>query len=132
MTLRILANENVPSALVEALRRHGHDVAWVVTLMPGASDDAVLQCAAAEARICLTLDKDFGELAARTPGAARHGIILLRLPAHRPDAADRIAALLHGRDDWVGQLAVIEPGRLRMRRLGAPPQAATLPGTEPS
>ena len=131
MTLRILANENIPSGLVEALRRRGHDVAWVVTLMPGASDDAVLQRAAAEARICLPLDKDFGELAARTPAAARHGIILLRLPAHRPEAAERIAALLHEREDWAGQLAVIEPGRLRMRHVEPAPRTGEPPGTEP-
>lgn len=131
MTLRVLANENIPKALVEALWRRGHDVAWVVALMPGATDDAVLRRAAAEARICLTLDKDFGELAARTPAAAKHGVVPLRVPAHRAEAAARIADILHGRDDWAGHLAVIEPGRLRMRRIAAAPGAAEPSGTEP-
>jgi predicted nuclease of predicted toxin-antitoxin system len=120
VTLRVLADENVPFALVGALRRRGHDVSWAVTLMPGAGDAEVLRRAALEGRTCVTLDKDFGELAARMPEAAAHGIILLRLPVHRAEVADQAAALIHSRDDWPGHLAVIEPGRLRMRRLGDP------------
>lgn len=121
MILRLLANENIPQPLVAALRDAGHDVAWVATLAAGAEDAAVLRLAAEQGRICLTQDKDFGELAARTPAAARHGIILLRLALHRPDALTHVVALLGARDDWTGQMSVIEPARLRMRPI-APPE----------
>lgn len=36
--MRLIANENVPSAAVSALCAEGHDVLWVRTAMPGASD----------------------------------------------------------------------------------------------
>lgn len=120
MTLRILANENIPHRLVEALRRRGHDVSWVVTPMPGADDAAVLRRAAGEARTCRKLDKDFGEFAAHAPAAAVHGIILLRLPVHSPGAAERVADPIQSRDGRSGHMSVIEPARLRMRRIGTP------------
>ena len=65
MTMRILANENLPREAVEALRDRGHDVAWVRTDSPGSSDDAVIKRSAAQARVLITFDKDFGELAFR-------------------------------------------------------------------
>ena len=125
--MRILVNENIPHRLVEALRDSGHDVAWDVALMPGADDAAVLRRAAGEARTCLTLDKDVGEPAARTPDAAVHGIILLRLPVRTPAVAERVADPIQSRDDWSGHMSVIEPTRLRIRRIGATP----FPGSEP-
>ena len=61
--MRLLANENVPKSAVDALRSHGHDVAWVRTDRPGATDVDVLSKAVLETRVLLTFDKDFGELA---------------------------------------------------------------------
>lgn len=119
MILRLLCNENVPRALVEALRSAGHDVAWVAATMAGATDPTVLRTAADQQRICVTFDKDFGELAARTPSMAVAGIILLRVPTHPPqDAARRIATLIGARTDWAGHFSVIEPQCIRMRRIG--------------
>jgi hypothetical protein len=34
------------------------------------------------------------------------------------EAGLRLAALITAREDWVGNLSVIEPGRVRMRPLG--------------
>jgi predicted nuclease of predicted toxin-antitoxin system len=61
--VRLLANENFPGDAVAALRRLGHDVAWVRTDAPGSKDPEVLQRAVQEERVLVTLDKDFGELA---------------------------------------------------------------------
>ena len=38
----LIADENVPAAVLEALRSRGHDVLWVRTEMPGTADHAVL------------------------------------------------------------------------------------------
>jgi predicted nuclease of predicted toxin-antitoxin system len=61
--MRFLANENFPGAAVTALVASGHDIVWVRTANPGATDRQVLNWAAREERILLTFDKDFGELA---------------------------------------------------------------------
>jgi hypothetical protein len=42
----LLANENFPRIAVEALRARGHDVAWVRTEIPGASDEELIHRAA--------------------------------------------------------------------------------------
>ena len=61
--MRLLADENFPKPIVEALRAGGHDVLWVRTDLAGTSDVALLDLAEAQARIVLTLDKDFWQIA---------------------------------------------------------------------
>ena len=82
-------------------------------------DPEVLAWATREHRILLTFDKDFGELA-RGSGLPRTcGVVLLQMPMpKREEAGQRLAALITAREDWVGNFAVIEPGRVRMRPLG--------------
>ena len=79
MGLRILADEDVPGEAVTALREQGHDVAWMVTAAPGSGDPEVLLRAQAEARVLMTFDKDFGELAFRYGLPASSGVILFRV-----------------------------------------------------
>ena len=78
--MRFLANENFPGDAVTQLKAAGHDIVWVRTAAPGMKDEDVLAWAAREARIVLTFDKDFGELAWRAGLPASSGIVLLRLP----------------------------------------------------
>jgi len=82
--MRFLASENLPRVAVEALRVAGHDVAWVRTEGPGATDQAVLEWARRHDRVLLTFDKDFGELVLRRGTEASPGIVLFRIPAERP------------------------------------------------
>jgi predicted nuclease of predicted toxin-antitoxin system len=63
--VKVLANENFPQAAVLALLGAGHDVLWARTEMPGASDEDVMARAAAERRLLVTFDTDFGELVHR-------------------------------------------------------------------
>jgi predicted nuclease of predicted toxin-antitoxin system len=85
---------------------------------PGAADTDVLTAAVRESRILLTFDKDFGELAARSALPSGCGIVLFRVPPPRNDrAAQRLVTRITSRDDWSGHFSVIEPGRVRMRRL---------------
>ncbi|HEX9697799.1 MAG TPA: DUF5615 family PIN-like protein [Actinomycetota bacterium] len=117
--MRLLADENVPRSVVNALRDSGHDVVWIRTDSPGIGDAAVLQRAADDRRILLTFDKDFGELAGQVILPNEVGVILVRNPAGLPrDLASGIVRSVNARDDWGGHISVIEPGRLRMRRTG--------------
>jgi predicted nuclease of predicted toxin-antitoxin system len=116
--MRILANENVPGPVIGVLRERGHDVAAVKEIMPGASDHVVLQRAQSEARLIVTLDKDFGELAVRFGLSAKTGVILLRLGGSTPDADNaRAVAAITSREDWAGHFAVVTDDRIRVRPL---------------
>jgi len=116
--MRFLANENLPRVAVEALRAAGHDVAWVRTEGPGATDEAVMEWARRHDRVLLTFDKDFGELVLRRGMEASPGVVLFRLPAERPaEVARRVVDSLAARDDWAGHFSVADEKRVRMRRL---------------
>ena len=116
--MRFLADENFPGAAIVALRAEGHDVESVRSEMPGVSDDVVLAHARATARVLLTFDKDFGELVLRRSAVASCGVVLFRLPmGPAAELAGRIAVALAARNDWAGHFSVIEPDRIRMRRL---------------
>jgi predicted nuclease of predicted toxin-antitoxin system len=72
--MRFLANENFPLAAIEALRRAGHDTAWIQVDAPGSSDEAVLARAVRDERVLLTFDKDFGALVFLRGAAASRGV----------------------------------------------------------
>ncbi len=57
--MQLLADENFPKPIVDALRADGHNVLWARTDCAGWKDAALLDLAESEARIVLTLDKDF-------------------------------------------------------------------------
>ena len=118
MTLRILADENIPGDTVNALRRIGYDVVWVRTSLPGSLDEAVLKQAQVENRILITFDKDFGELAFRRRMKASNGVILLRITTSNPvQTTSLIVSALQSRIDWYGYFSVIENDCIRMTPL---------------
>lgn len=104
--MQLLVTENFPGAAVKVLATTAHDVIWVRVAAPGSTDPDVLERPAREERILLAFDKDFGELARKSP--------LPTMP--KPGAVgQRIANLITARDDWAGHFSVVEPGRVRMR-----------------
>jgi predicted nuclease of predicted toxin-antitoxin system len=116
--MRFLANENFPSDAVALLRELQHDVCWIRTDDPGATDPQVLVRAIQEDRVLLTFDKDFGELAFRSNLPATCGIVLVRLRAATSgELAKLVASAIQSREDWAGKFSVVEPGRIRMRSL---------------
>src|SRR5688572_18053009 len=122
--MQLLANENLPLDVVEAIRGLGHDVAWIRTDAPGSDDRDILRRAVSEHRILLTFDKDFGDLAFQFGLPATCGIIPFRLQASSAVAlAVMITAALQSRNDWKGHFSVVEAGRIRMRDLPVPPSA---------
>jgi hypothetical protein len=77
-----------------------------------------LSLAARENRVVLTFDKDFGEIALRSNIPAACGIVLFRLRMPLvAEAPSRLASIINARDDWTGHFSVVEPGRVRMRKL---------------
>lgn len=116
--MRILANENFPGAAVSALRDRGHDVVWVRTESPGISDKDVLALAQSTARLLVTFDKDFGELAFHYGLPSTCGVVLFRIAAPTPDRVAIVAATaLESRDNWQGHFSVVEDARIRMTPL---------------
>jgi predicted nuclease of predicted toxin-antitoxin system len=116
--MRFLADENFPGPVIRALRDRGHDVFSVRREMQGAADEQILNHANNDARIILTFDKDFGELAFRLAMPARCGIILFRLSSEKPanDNARALAAI-ESMTEWSGHFAVVTDDRIRVRRL---------------
>ena len=113
--MRILADENCPGDLIDALRQTGHDVAWVREDGRGSKDPAILARAQTENRLILTFDKDFGELAFRTRLPAASGIILCRLYGLPPARVVAIIlAALTSRPDYAGRFTVITEERIRV------------------
>lgn len=112
--MRLLANENFPGLAVQALRSRGHDVLWVRTDAPGISDREVLARAAADHRLLITFDKDFGELAFRSRAPAQGGIVLFRIPTRSPVYVVEVAvAALETDAEWAGKFSVVEEDRIR-------------------
>jgi predicted nuclease of predicted toxin-antitoxin system len=76
--MKILADENIPRPIVEVLRDQGHDILWARMDCPGLEDRTLLECAEADGRLVLTLDKDFWQLAVqRRHPLKRCGVIFV-------------------------------------------------------
>jgi predicted nuclease of predicted toxin-antitoxin system len=116
--MRILANENFPEDAVTALRRAGHDVAWIRTDAPGSTSEEVLHRAQVESRLLVTFDKAFGELAFRNGLPAAAGVVLFRITARSSAHVARVALVVLGSwTDWEGHFSVVEDRRIRMTPL---------------
>lgn len=116
--MRLLADENVPLAAVQALRGAGHDVLSVQESTRGAGDEVVLDMAGRTGRILITLDKDFGELAFRRGLPMQCGVLLVRFAAETPQVlAHRIINVLHSQASWIGVFASVDEDRVRIRSM---------------
>src|SRR5262245_60043248 len=116
--MRFLADENVSRLVINRLRVAGFDVISISERMPGTSAKDILKVAVAEGRILITQDRDFGELIIRQRLSVR-GIVLLELDrlASATEAEVASASVSAYVEKLVGNLVVIEPGRIRVRPL---------------
>ena len=73
--MRFIADENIPNALILAIRRKGYSIKDLKEeKLTGISDQELLAIADKEKRIIITFDKDFTNL----PQKSRIGIVVLR------------------------------------------------------
>ena len=114
--MRLLADENFPKPIVEALRANRHDVQWVRANLAGTSDAALLDRAEAEARIVLTLDKDFWQIAVqRRTQLEQSGVVLFRVhPATPQDLAPLVRMFAEANITWAGHISIITVDGIQM------------------
>jgi predicted nuclease of predicted toxin-antitoxin system len=114
--MRLLADENFPKPIVETLRAEGHDVLWARTDLTGAKDVALLDLAESEARIVLTLDKDFWQIAVQRRGPLEQsGVVLFRVhPATPENLAPLVRAFGEAGTTWAGHISIITGGGIQM------------------
>ena len=102
------------------LRAAGHDAIHLADLgMQRAADHEVLAMAAAERRIVLTFDLDFGHILAAS-GDRTPSVVILRLSSARPDRVNvHVEAVVRDLAEALqaGAIVVVEDGRRRVRRL---------------
>jgi predicted nuclease of predicted toxin-antitoxin system len=116
--MQFLADECCHALIVTALRAAGHDVVHIQETQPGVSDDVVIAAAAADQRILITEDKDFGELVFRQRVTVP-GLILLRLTTADPQRkAERLLTAITAHSERLnGQHLVVLDSSVRWRPL---------------
>lgn len=117
MMIRFIADENFPVDSVRLLRMQQYDVVAVTEETPAVEDDQILRRAAAEERIILTFDHDFGRLIFRSGKPAPSGVVLFRTgPAYPAEPADLLlSALARSEITLLGRFTVVERDRVRQR-----------------
>ena len=118
--MRFLADMGVAIRIVEWLRQQGHETTHLreenLQRMP---DLDIFGKAAAERRILLTFDLDFGEILALS-GEKNVSVVLFRLHNTRtPHVIERLKIALQETAQILrsGAIVVVEETRLRVRRL---------------
>lgn len=113
--MRFLFDVGVGRAAENALLADGHDVLSMLDEAPSATDQTILDLAAAQDRVIVTVDLDLGEMVARRHVPHR-GILVLRmedaLAADKASATRWIVATAGSR--LYRHLAVFQAGRLRI------------------
>ena len=102
---RILLDQGLPAKVTSILRTAGWDAVHVREIAMGeAQDVAILEFAARESRVAVTLDRDFPQILALT-AAKRPSVVLIRQQRLRAAA---VAALLESL--WREYEGVLESG----------------------
>ena len=113
--MRLLLDTCVWGRAREALEVAGHDVIWAGDWKEDPGDEEILARSHREARVLVTLDKDFGELAV-IKGYPHSGILrLVGFSAKQQATICALAIKLHGAELEAGAIVTAEPGRFRVR-----------------
>lgn len=116
-SLKFMVDVGVGKKVEQWLGGQGYDVKTVRSLDPKAEDAEILKMAAAESRMVVTMDKDFGELVYRS-GKAHAGVLILRLEDATGDEKVAVVKkiLSEHQDKIQGRFCVFQAGRLRISR----------------
>ena len=114
--MRLLADENFPKPIVEVPRASGSDVLWARTNCSGWKDSAVLDLAESEARVVLTLDKDFWQIAVqRRVPLEQSGVVLFRIhPATPENLKPLVHTFIAANRTWAGHITIIAADGIQM------------------
>ncbi|MCL4704349.1 DUF5615 family PIN-like protein [bacterium] len=115
MNLKVIMDVGVGKLSEDWLSQQGHDVLATRNINPRMGDDEILEIAAREGRLVITMDKDFGELVYRHK-AANAGVLLLRLDdATSLEKVQIISQIFSEHEDKLfGSFSVYKNGRLRI------------------
>ena len=116
--MKFLADECVEWQVVEALRKDGHSVFYVVEMDKSIPDEEVLNKANSESAILITADKDFGEMVYQQKRIPV-GIILIRLAGLSNALKAKLVAgaVKEHFTEFLGNFAVISLTSIRFRKL---------------
>lgn len=118
--MRFLADAGISPKTIEFLLGLGHDAVHVRTVgLERAEDSQLVKVAAADGRVVLTFDLDFGEILALGV-LDRPSVITFRLSDARADSVNRhLTVVLMERTAELdaGALVLIEDARYRVRKL---------------
>jgi predicted nuclease of predicted toxin-antitoxin system len=118
--VRLLADTNIVSMAVEALRSRGHDLIYVAERDVDPGDPAILEEARASDRVLLTKDHDIGALVFRDRTAHAGVLLIDDLGSARDETS-----LVSGAAEGSAQEARFErPDAARARRSSRPCAAA--------
>jgi predicted nuclease of predicted toxin-antitoxin system len=111
-------DENIGLSGKAILSGAGHDVATVASQnLQGIDDESLFEICASEARILVTLDRDFGRLV-RFPSTQSAGVVILetgsKITVDAINARLREFLMLCKAHSPLGRLWIVEPGRVRM------------------
>jgi predicted nuclease of predicted toxin-antitoxin system len=119
--MRFLVDEDLPRSVNNLVRQHGHEVTDVRDIGFRGANDADIAAYAKEHELCL-LTGDMGFADVRNyPPAQYPGIVVLHLPAKATSVTilTMLKSLLVQTEivnQLGGKLAVVEPGRVRIRK----------------
>ncbi len=120
MRLKLLVDMNLSPEWVSTLQKHGWQaVHWSTVGDPGASDESIMQWAAAHQHVVFTHDLDFGTMLALSHEAGP-SVLQFRTEDALPDHLEGsvIAALNQHESDLAdGALVVVDESRSRVRVL---------------
>ena len=118
--MKFKLDENIGNRGQTLLASAGHEISTVrMQELGGEPDEKIFRHCAAEGRVLITLDHDFGNVL-RFPPEKSSGLVILELSAHAtPDAIlnrlREFLAVLESRSIQ-NELWIVEPGRVRIHQ----------------
>ncbi len=123
--MNLLLDTCVWGKSADELRAAGHDVIWAGDWTEDPGDEEILARAAAEGRVLVTLDKDFGTLAIARGRRHRGLVRIVDISARRQGSVIRYVLQHYGDELQAGAVVTASPGRVRIRPPDQESDAAT-------
>jgi predicted nuclease of predicted toxin-antitoxin system len=121
--MRLLIDEDLPRSLAPLLRSAGHDVFDVRDIgLRGRPDQDVFLEAQQRGAVLVSGDRGFANIVSHPPGS-HAGIVIAHFPTEMPTAVlnQQVLGALEslGEGEVAGNLVMVEPARIRIRRARA-------------